>query len=72
MKVKQYFNEHRTLLAIYAAHWGLDAWYDLLAHAVDVNSDIQYCARKMFYEIPETRYARTSGYYILEKMTNES
>jgi hypothetical protein len=65
-----YFNEQRTLLTLYAAYWGIDDYFDRLAEAASTGSieDTQMCARRMQLELPEIRAAKTSGYYILEKI----
>lgn len=65
-----YFNEHRTLLTLYAAYWGIDDYFDRLAEAASTGSieDVQVYARRMYLELPEVRAAKTSGYYILEKI----
>ena len=65
-----YFNEQRTLLTLYAAYWGIDDYFDLLAEAASTGSieDVQRAARRMYLELPEVRAAKTSGYYVLEQL----
>lgn len=66
----EYFDQHRTLLTLYGAYWGVDDQYDQLAETVRVGTDedIRVAARRMQLEVPDIRNAKTSGYYILGKI----